>query len=129
MIGELKNELHHFKKKSARLEEELKHKSMEAEDYFATLVRNEELTKNFTDHIKELRWTIDDKEEQLRKKDGTIRGRDTEIDRLKDALQGAADNIKELNQKIEDLELKLVEGEPTPHPQVQSEVEKIEQEV
>lgn len=48
-MGELKSELHHYKKKSARLEEELKFRSMESEDFLSTLVRNEELSKNFNE--------------------------------------------------------------------------------
>ena len=59
---------------------------MEAEDFLSTLMRNEDFIKNFNDLVKELRWNIDDKEENIKKKEGTIRGRDSEIDRLKEAL-------------------------------------------
>lgn len=85
-MGELKNELQHFRLKSIRLEEALKFKNMEAEDFLSTLMRNEDFIKNFNDLVKELRWNIDDKEENIKKKEGTIRGRDSEIDRLKEAL-------------------------------------------
>ena len=70
------------------MDEALKFKSMEAEDYLSTLIRNDQFIKNFNDLTKELRYTIEDKEEIIRKKDGALRGRDTEIDRLKEALQG-----------------------------------------
>jgi chromosome segregation ATPase len=133
MIGELKTELHHFKKKCARLEDALLFKSQEAEDYLSTILRNNTLSKGFTDQIKELRWGIEDKDEQIRKKDGTIRGRETEIERLKEALQGAADQIEELKEKTQELEMKLIEGEPTPKPDNEEEekeqVEKEDQEV
>ena len=62
-MGELKNELQHFRLKSIRLEEALKFKNMEAEDFLSTLMRNEDFIKNFNDLVKELRWNIDDKEE------------------------------------------------------------------
>ena len=87
-MGELKSELQHYRLKSNRLDEALKFKSMEAEDYLSTLIRNDQFIKNFNDLTKELRYTIEDKEEIIRKKDGALRGRDTEIDRLKEALQG-----------------------------------------
>ena len=114
LLAEAKNDLQHFRLKSQRLEEELKHKNMECEDYLSTIVRNDKFIKNFTDLTKELRWTIEDKDETIRKKDGTIRGRDTEIERLKDALAGGADKIEEQQKKIEELEMQIIEGAPTP---------------
>ena len=130
MMGELKSELQHYRLKANRLEEALKFKSMEAEDYLSTLIRNEDYIKNFNDLTKELRWTIEDKDETIKKKDGTIRGRDTEIDRLKEALQGAQDIIEENKAKIEELELQIIEGQPTPVEVVEKEeIPKEDQEV
>ena len=105
IMGELKSELQHFRLKSNRLEEALKFKTMEAEDYLSTLIRNEDFIKNFNNLTKELRYTIEDKEEVIRKKDGALRGRDSEIDRLKEALQGGQDIIEDSKKKIEELEL------------------------
>lgn len=41
----------------------------------------------------------------IKKKEGTIRGRDTEIDVLKDALQGGQEKVAELKAKVDELVL------------------------
>lgn len=109
-MGELRTELHHYKKKSARLEEELMFRSMEAEDYHSTIVRNEYFLKNFNEIVKDLKYTIEDKDKEIKKKEGAIKGRDSEIDRLKEALLGGADKVAELTAKVEELELQIIEG-------------------
>lgn len=49
MMGEIKSDLQHYRLKSKRLEDELRDKTMEAEDFLSTLVRNEAFIENFTD--------------------------------------------------------------------------------
>jgi uncharacterized protein (DUF3084 family) len=105
-IQVLESDLEFFRKKSAGLEQDLSHKTMENEDHVGKIIRMEAFMHEFNQKVRGLNFEIVDLNGDLKKRDNTITARDSRIKKLEEAAEEAEKEFDELQKEYEELQNK-----------------------